>query len=199
MASGDFDPYHVWLGIPPKDQPPNHYRLLGIELFESDAQVIESGADRQMAHVRTFQMGRHSTQSQRVLNEIAAAKIALLTPANKSAYDAILRARLAFAASSIAVPPAAPSAPSDPPPLPLSADRAPTKSGARRAAIILCLFLALTALIGLVCYVRWMGSRPQLDPDAHKSSRPNHDTTRPSEARLFAPGGCGGRWFRARG
>lgn len=23
-----FDPYHKWLGIPPKDQPPNHYRLL---------------------------------------------------------------------------------------------------------------------------------------------------------------------------
>ena len=24
------DPYHVWLGIPPEEQPPNHYRLLGI-------------------------------------------------------------------------------------------------------------------------------------------------------------------------
>lgn len=27
-----FDPYHQWLGIPPKDQPPNHYRLLGVSL-----------------------------------------------------------------------------------------------------------------------------------------------------------------------
>ena len=35
-----FDPYHAWLGIPPKDQPPNHYRLLGIELFEQDTEVI---------------------------------------------------------------------------------------------------------------------------------------------------------------
>ena len=26
------DPYHRWLGIQPKDQPPNHYRLLGVEL-----------------------------------------------------------------------------------------------------------------------------------------------------------------------
>jgi hypothetical protein len=27
----DFDPYYHWLGIAPKDQPPNHYRLLGVE------------------------------------------------------------------------------------------------------------------------------------------------------------------------
>ena len=36
----NFDPYHKWLGIPPKDQPPNHYRLLGLSLFESDPEVI---------------------------------------------------------------------------------------------------------------------------------------------------------------
>ena len=31
-----FDAYHRWLGIPSKDQPPNHYRLLTLEPFESD-------------------------------------------------------------------------------------------------------------------------------------------------------------------
>lgn len=41
-----FDPYHKWLGISPKDQPPNHYRLLGIELFEGVPDVIESAADQ---------------------------------------------------------------------------------------------------------------------------------------------------------
>jgi hypothetical protein len=35
-----FDPYHKWLGILPKDQPPHHYRLLAIEPFESDPDVI---------------------------------------------------------------------------------------------------------------------------------------------------------------
>jgi hypothetical protein len=35
-----FDPYHRWLGIPPKRQPANHYRLLGLELFETDPEVI---------------------------------------------------------------------------------------------------------------------------------------------------------------
>ena len=55
----DFNPYHVWLGIPPEEQPANHYRLLGIRLFESNGDVIDSAADRQMAHLRTFQGGKH--------------------------------------------------------------------------------------------------------------------------------------------
>ena len=55
----DFDPYHVWLGIPTDQQPANHYRLLGIETFEDDPDVIASAADKQMAHLRTFQAGRH--------------------------------------------------------------------------------------------------------------------------------------------
>jgi hypothetical protein len=53
MEAG-FDPYHQWLGISPKDQPANHYRLLGVELFEVDHEVIENAADRQMAYLRTF-------------------------------------------------------------------------------------------------------------------------------------------------
>jgi hypothetical protein len=32
-----FDPYHVWLGIPPHEQPPNHYRLLGIAPLDRTA------------------------------------------------------------------------------------------------------------------------------------------------------------------
>ena len=57
--SDTFNGYHVWLGIPPAEQPPNHYRLLGITVFETDADVIDHSADRQMAHVRTFQSGKH--------------------------------------------------------------------------------------------------------------------------------------------
>ena len=52
-----FDPYHTWLGIPPEEQPPHHYRLLGIKPFEEKPAVIESAADRQMAHLRSFQSG----------------------------------------------------------------------------------------------------------------------------------------------
>lgn len=47
-----FDPYHRWLGISRKDQPANHYRLLAIDLFESDAEVIRDAAEQRMAHIR---------------------------------------------------------------------------------------------------------------------------------------------------
>ena len=89
-----FDPYRKWLGIPPKDQPPNHYRLLGIATFESDPDVIENAASRQMAHVRTFKTSKHAALSQRVLTELSAAKVCLLVPAEKVEYDQQLRARL---------------------------------------------------------------------------------------------------------
>lgn len=94
MAS-DFNPYHKWLGIPPSDQPPHHYRLLGVDPFEADPQVIESAADRQMTFLRTFQNGPNADLSQRLLNELAAAKLTLLRPEKKAAYDQALRARLA--------------------------------------------------------------------------------------------------------
>lgn len=90
-----FDPYLHWLGIRDPQRPPNYYRLLGIELFESDPEVISNAADRQMAHVRTFQTGKHSALSQKILNELAAAKICLLNPEKKAQYDAQLLAQQA--------------------------------------------------------------------------------------------------------
>lgn len=86
-----FDPYHKWLGIASKDQPPNHYRLLGIDLFESDPDVISAAADQRMGHVRAFQTGENSALSQKVLNEISAARVCLLRPQKKREYDAWLR------------------------------------------------------------------------------------------------------------
>ncbi len=86
MAPG-FDPYHKWLGVPPAEQPPNCYRLLGIALFESDPDVISTAADQRMALLRTFQTGQHAAISQKLLNEVAAARLRLLTPAKKTAYD----------------------------------------------------------------------------------------------------------------
>lgn len=93
--SEPFDPYRKWLGIPVRDQPPNHYRLLGIAHFEDDPDVIENAAMRQLAHVRTFQSGKHSVFSQKILNELTAAKICLLQPEKKAPYDVQLRAKLA--------------------------------------------------------------------------------------------------------
>ena len=89
-----FDPYHKWLGIRPKDQPPNHYRLLGLDLFESDAEVIDAAANRQMAYLQQRATGEHAAQSQKLLNEISAARLCLLNPKRKAEYDTKLKEHL---------------------------------------------------------------------------------------------------------
>lgn len=111
-ATSDFDPYHKWLGIPPSEQPPNYYRLLGLSEFEDDADVIAAAADRQMGHVKSFAMGRHAAHSQQLLNELARVRVCLLNPKLKPTYDAKLRAELV---PKPATPPPAPAATSAPP------------------------------------------------------------------------------------
>ena len=93
MAS-DFNPYLKWLGIPLKDQPPHHYRLLGVEPFEADADIIERAADRQMTYIRSLQNGEHAKAAQNLLNEISAAKVCLLNAESRQAYDHTLRKAL---------------------------------------------------------------------------------------------------------
>jgi hypothetical protein len=118
-----FDPYHKWLGISPKDQPPDHYRLLAIDRFESDLDVIVSAADRQMSHIRSFQTGEHSELSQKILSEIAWARVCLLNPKKKEEYDRQLRQNV--------LPPAPARSPGGPTPkLRVSSPTAiPTKRG----------------------------------------------------------------------
>lgn len=92
MSDG-FNPYHRWLGIPLEEQPPDHYRLLGVKDFESDLDVIEHAADRQMAHLRRLQLGPHASLAERLLGEVAAVRGHLLDASQKTAYDAVLRSR----------------------------------------------------------------------------------------------------------
>jgi len=87
--------YYQWLGIPVREQPANHYRLLGLALFEHNPNVIEGASDRQMSHVRSFATGSHSLESQQILNELSKAKLCLLNDRQKAEYDAGLRSRLA--------------------------------------------------------------------------------------------------------
>lgn len=90
----EFDPYHFWLGIPPADQPPNHYRLLGIDLYETDSRVIDHAADRQMTFLHECSLGEHLAESQQLLNEVSAARICLLDPQAKAGYDETLETAL---------------------------------------------------------------------------------------------------------
>ncbi len=108
--SSDFDPYHKWLGIPAGEQPPHCYRLLGVKIFEADPDVIEAAADQRSAHLRSLSSGARAELAQQLLNEVAAARICLLDPQRRSAYDAQLRAKLmgtraAATAQPIPVPP----------------------------------------------------------------------------------------------
>jgi hypothetical protein len=107
LTAEEFDPYRIWLGIPREEQPANYYRLLGIGLFEPDPDVIAHAADRQMAHVRTFQTGQYSALSQEILNQLSAARVCLLDTAKKAQYDAELRAELASKGPPPAPPPRA--------------------------------------------------------------------------------------------
>jgi hypothetical protein len=104
-----FDPYHVWLGIPADEQPADHYRLLGVRRLESNEDVIINAADQRMAFLRTFQAGKHSRESQNLLNEIAVAQACLLDPAKKHTYDEQLRiadgSRPAVQAPTTVIPP----------------------------------------------------------------------------------------------
>lgn len=107
----DFDPYHKWLGISPQHQPPNHYRLLSLDLFESDPDVIEASVDRLAAYLQDVAAGPHASASQQLLNEIAAARLCLLEASEKAAYDARLQAEM----SQEILPPAVSSPPAPPP------------------------------------------------------------------------------------
>ncbi len=84
---GEFDPYHKWLGISPRDQPPSHYRLLGIDQYESDPEVIEAAAERRMSFLHQYVTGDHIADAQSLLNELAAARVCLLDPKRRRIYD----------------------------------------------------------------------------------------------------------------
>ncbi|TWU12412.1 NPCBM/NEW2 domain protein [Symmachiella macrocystis] len=84
---GEFDPYHKWLGISPRDQPPSHYRLLGIDEYESDPEVIEAAAERRMSFLHQYVTGDHIADAQGLLNELAAARVCLLDPKRRRLYD----------------------------------------------------------------------------------------------------------------
>ena len=99
------DPYHRWLGIAPKDQPPSHYRLLGIDDFEPDPDVIEAAAERQTGFLRTFQIGPQAELAERILKEVVRAQVTLLNVDQKIAYDNKLRESMRL--------PANPTPPSD--------------------------------------------------------------------------------------
>lgn len=107
LMSQTFDPYAEWLGITPQEQPPDHYRLLGIPRYESDQKVIAAAADQRTAYLRGFQSGEHAASAQQLLNQVSTASVCLLSAGAKSRYDAQLQAKLQSAASPTSASPSA--------------------------------------------------------------------------------------------
>jgi hypothetical protein len=86
-----FDPLHNWLGIPPDQQPPSYYQLLGIPELESNVEVIEAAAAQRTIYLRTFRTDQHLQLAEQLLNLISAAQTCLLNSQSKARYDDQLR------------------------------------------------------------------------------------------------------------
>lgn len=90
---GNFDPYQEWLGIPPEEQPPSLYRMLGVADGESDPAAIAKAAAQRAAHVKSFRTDETAIFTDLLIKEIAAAKALLLDPEKKQKYDRQLAAK----------------------------------------------------------------------------------------------------------
>ena len=86
-----FDPYHSWLGIPPYEQPATLYRLLGVNPYESDPDVIESAADRQISYVRGFLGQQFGELAVQLLVELNNARLTLSDRRRREAYDQVIK------------------------------------------------------------------------------------------------------------
>lgn len=84
---GPFDPYEKWLGIPSTEQPPDHYRLMGLVRFEQDPAIIRDSVDQRIRLVNSYKRGPYVKVCEQLLHRINAAKACLLNPGLKMAYD----------------------------------------------------------------------------------------------------------------
>lgn len=84
------DLYTLWLGIGPGPRPPDHYALLGLERFCQDIEAIESATRARLTRLDEFAM--HPDRDTRdavqdMMNEVARARVCLVNPAKRGAYD----------------------------------------------------------------------------------------------------------------
>ncbi|HZZ73489.1 MAG TPA: hypothetical protein VFE24_14640 [Pirellulales bacterium] len=94
-----FDPYYQWLGIPPAEQPPHHYRLLSLSLFEPNPELIALSAERQRRFLEAQQTPENSLLVGQILSAIKQAETCLQNPAQKANYDRNLALHMAAAST----------------------------------------------------------------------------------------------------
>ncbi len=94
-----------WLGLPPETWPPDHYRLLGLQPGEDNAELIEQRVHERLDTVRCYQM-THPEQATEAMNRLAQAFVCLTEPSSKKSYDVQLGIAAAAPETETLVPPA---------------------------------------------------------------------------------------------
>ena len=87
------DPYFEWMGISAEEQPPDHYRLLALPVFEENPKAIQAAARRSLQRIEAHRPD-HAPLCDRLKKEIQAAQKCLLDPDRKADYDRTLQARM---------------------------------------------------------------------------------------------------------
>lgn len=90
-----FDPYHVWLGIPPNKRPVTYYALLGLSDSECDPNVIRNAVERSLEHIgkKKEEDPEHTAEAEKIQRWIREAGEHLSDPIKKKQYDAHLADR----------------------------------------------------------------------------------------------------------
>lgn len=119
-----------WLGIPIECWPPDHYRLLGLEVGEENTAQIELRVHQRLDAVRRYQM-TYPEEATEAMNRLAQAFVCLTEKSAKRSYDATLpglpKLPIEPSAPTTPVPSSLPSPPPspNPPPPPIRRPRDP--------------------------------------------------------------------------
>jgi len=88
------DLYSLWLKVPPGERPPNHYALLGLPRFCDDVPRIEAAAQKRLDGLDRYALHPDPVKRdacQQVMNEVARARVVLINPQKREAYDLTLK------------------------------------------------------------------------------------------------------------
>ena len=157
--SDDFDPYLHWLGIAAHERPADHYRLIGVRRFEDDIPTIEQAADQRMIAIRQKQTGPRAAHTQLILNELSAARLCLLNPAAKAAYDDMLRGFDAAEGHAESVSPPAVDARGEQPQIQVEQRKTPYRKRKPYYANSVFPFVALAAVAGIAAVIWAVGQQ----------------------------------------
>ncbi len=89
------DPYRDWLAIETDHETPNHYELLGLDVFTDDTAVVHRAFEDRYALVRRYESGHYGDRALALMAELSDAFKCLTNEQQKSQYDRELHETLA--------------------------------------------------------------------------------------------------------